>query len=263
MIHDVVLSPFGATMPELLDAARCAEDSGFGGIWTYDHLTGVMLDRGASLDAFVFLGAVAAVTSSVRVGPLVANMMNRHPARLALAMSSLQSLSSGRAVLGLGSGSAPGSRFAGEQETVGIHLLDGEGRSRRLEETIRLVRATWAGANEFHGEFFDVFDPGLGLVEPDPPPIIVGASGPRTIEMAMVHADGVNITAGKKLAGLIELVQGREATTPFETSVHIPVDLEHEMGGSLPDGQLARRVLAWNAPFDLDAMTKIGNALHR
>ena len=263
--HDVVLSPFGATVPELVDAARCAEDSGFGGVWTYDHLTGKMLDRGSSHDAFVILGAIAAVTTRVRLGPLVANMMNRHPARLAVAMSSLQSLSSGRAVLGLGGGSAPGSRFAGEHETIGTQLLDAAGRARRLEETIALVRNTWAGATEFHGEFFQIAEPGLGLNEQMPPPIVIGASGSRTVELALRVADGVNITNGPKLAELLALVQSKNRGGSFETSVHIPADLDHPTGGTVqgvPDSGLDRSVLAVNAPFDLAALAEIGSRIN-
>ena len=250
----------------MVEAARCAEDSGFDGLWTYDHLTGVMLDRGSSHDAFVVLGAIAAVTSRVRLGPLVANMMNRHPTRLAVAMSSLHSLSSGRAVLGLGGGSAPGSRFAQEQEIVGTHLLDAAGRARRLQETIAVVRSTWAGDSKFSGEFFEVSEPGLELNVPSPPPIIVGASGKRTVELALEHGDGVNITSGSKLADLLATVNKHARRSSFETSVHIPVDLEHESGGPLPeipDGSLDRRVLAMNAPFDLKAIARIGAMLKR
>ena len=107
-------------------------------------MTGAMLDRGSSHDAFAILGAIALATERVRVGPLVANMMNRHPVQLAVAMSTLQSLSQGRAVLGIGSGPAPGSRFALEHEAIWTQLLDGPARIRRLIETIALVRLVWA-----------------------------------------------------------------------------------------------------------------------
>lgn len=265
LTHDIVLSPFGATVTEMVEAAKCAEDSGYGGVWTYDHLTGTMLDRGPSQDAFVVLGAVAAVTNRVRIGPLVANMMNRHPARLAVAMSSLQSLSGGRAVLGLGAGSAPGSRFAGEQNTVGTELLDAAGRKRRLTETIQLVKAAWRGETDFHGEFFEMNEPGLGLDEQAHPPIIIGANGAPTLEIALAHADGVNIANLSKLAELLELVDGHDLDRSFETSVHKPVEVDEPNGGVLPPfptGSLHRRVLAFNAPFDLTAIASIGEVLN-
>ena len=266
VLNDVVLSPFGATASEMLEAARCAEDSGFSAVMTYDHLTGAMLDRGHSNDPFVLLGAIAAVTETVRVGPLVANMMNRHPAQLAVAMASLQTLSSGRAVLGLGSGSAPGSRFAGEQETIGIELLDGPSRTRRLKESIQLVRQVWAGETSFRGEFFSIEEPGLQLDLASPPPIIIGASGRKTVQLALAHADGVNITSGPKLQELLDVVANHRSSTGFETSVHVPVSLDHPEGGELTEaerGQLDRRVLAFSAPFDLRAMAQIGQAINR
>ena len=73
---DLVISPFGATALEMVEVARCAEENGFNGVWTYDHMAGAMLDRGPSHDAFAILGAIALATERVRVGPLVANMMN-------------------------------------------------------------------------------------------------------------------------------------------------------------------------------------------
>ncbi len=175
MLNDLVISPFGASAQDMVEVARCAEDSGFDGVWTYDHMTGTMLDRGRSHDAFAVLGAMAAATASVRVGPLVANMMNRHPVQLAVAMATLQSLSDGRAVLGIGAGAAPGSRFAREHEAIGTAPLDGAARRRRLVETIAVVRQLWAGQSEFRGEFFRIGGLDFGLGEPSAPPIIVGA----------------------------------------------------------------------------------------
>jgi len=268
--NDVALSPFGASLPEMLEAARCAEDSGFAGVWTYDHLTGTMLDRGHSQDAFVALGAIAAVTTRVRVGPLVANMMNRHPARLALAMASLQSVSSDRSVLGLGAGSAPGSRFSGEQAAVGISLLDGPGRRRRLRESIEVLRQTWAGQTQHGGEFFELNEPGLGLDLNSTPPIIIGASGARTVELALEHADGLNVVItpnmdDSALTKLLSLVKDSGRSDEFEVSIHVPIDLAHPQGGPLPDaanGMVNRRVLAFEAPFDLTAMARIGANLN-
>jgi alkanesulfonate monooxygenase SsuD/methylene tetrahydromethanopterin reductase-like flavin-dependent oxidoreductase (luciferase family) len=116
---DIVLSPFGADAAAMVDAARCLDESGFDGVWTLDHFSGSMLDRPWSREPFTVLGAMAAVTSELRVGPLVANMVNRHPALLASAASTLQSIAGGRSVLGLGSGAARGSRFAAEQDAIG------------------------------------------------------------------------------------------------------------------------------------------------
>ncbi len=109
---DLLLSPFGADGPEMVEAARVTEQAGYGGVWTLDHFSGSMVQRPWSREPFTILGAIATATSRIRIGPLVANVVNRHPALLTSAAATLQSLSGGRAVLGLGAGAAPGATFA-------------------------------------------------------------------------------------------------------------------------------------------------------
>lgn len=264
--HDLVISPFDTTAPAMVELARCAEESGFDGVWTYDHITGTMIDRGSSQDPFAVLGAIATATERVRVGPLVANMVNRHPAQLALAMATLQSLSDGRAVLGLGSGASPGSRWAQEHETLGTRLLDGASRRRCLAETIAVVRALWAGRTDFDGEFFSLSGADLGLNgEIAAPPIIVGATGRRTAEVALEVADGLNLTDSANVEELLALAAERRSDASFETSLHLQIDLGHPTGGPLPSAQLQsaldRRVLAIRAPFDLRTVRRIGDRI--
>ncbi|MDH3295675.1 MAG: LLM class flavin-dependent oxidoreductase [Acidimicrobiia bacterium] len=266
MPHDLVISPFGALAKDMVEAARCAEESGFDGVWTYDHLTGTMLDRGHSHDVFAVLGAMASATERVTIGPMVANMMNRHPAQLTVAMRSLQSLSSGRAVLGLGSGASPDSVFGAEHRAVGIKLLRRDGRARMLIETIELVRLLWAGGRTFSGEFFDVDDLDLGFEPPlDPLSIIIGASSPATVGLALDHADGVNINTGPNMAELLSLIGPGRIAGGFETSVHLHFDPDHPYGAEMPPGTdkpTVRRMLAIRAPYDLAAVTRVGARLH-
>lgn len=266
MEHDLVVSPFGASASEMIDVARCAEASGFGGVWTYDHMTGSMLERGHSHDVFAILGAMSIATERVRIGPLVANMMSRHPVQLAVAMATLQSLSDGRAVLGVGAGAAPDSRFAREHEAIGTALLDRMQRLRMLVETIQLVRHVWHGRAVFRGEFFRVDDLDLGSVLADTrhPPIIVGASSRPMIEVAVEHADGVNLASGGDLADLLLDIKQCGVDSRFEISAHVPIDFGHPTGGALPKavgGQLTRLVLAVSAPFDLVALARLGARL--
>ena len=175
------------------------------GVWTYDHLVGSMLGRGRSHDVFAVLGAIASATERVRVGPLVANMMNRHPAQLALAMATLQSLSGGRAVLGIGAGAAPGSRFAAEHDAIGTQLLGGPDRRDRLVETIEVVRAMWSGG--IHNGHHHRVDGMADLVGPEPAPaIVVGGAGARMADLALEHADGLNLRLGPGTAALLDRI---------------------------------------------------------
>ena len=113
MLTDLVLVPFGASLDEMLAAAQTADAGGFDTVWTYDHFSGLVQGAPWSRDPFVTLGAIAATTERVNVGVLVANVANRHPAQLACAVNSLQSLAPGRVLLGVGAGDG------GEQRVVG------------------------------------------------------------------------------------------------------------------------------------------------
>lgn len=262
---DLVISPLGASAPAMIDVARCAEESGFDGVWTLDHFSGAMLDRPWSHEPFTVLGAMAAVTHTIRVGPLVANMRNRHPAILASATASLQSLSGGRAVLGVGSGAAPGSRFAGEQEAIGRLLGSGAERREYLTETIAIVRRLFAGGGDHDGVHLHMRNL-TGVVEPVPlPPIVVGASGPRTVELACRHADGVNIRVTPQTADLLRVANDLRGVAEFETSVWTELDPTHPLGGGVDewvDLGVNRRTLAVAPPFDLPAISAMGARLN-
>ena len=262
---DLVISPFGADVPAMVEVARCAEDAGFDGAWTLDHFSGAMLGRPWSHDPFTVLGAIAEATDTIRVGPLVANMRNRHPAILASAAGSLQSLSGGRAALGVGSGAAPGSRFAGEQEAIGRLLGSGAERREYLIETISIVRQLFAGGGDHDGMHLHMHDL-TGVVEPvEIPPIIVGASGPRTVELACHHADGVNIRVTPETPDLLRMANDLRSGGDFETSVWTELDAAHPLGGEIDewvDLGVNRRTLAITPPFDLDAVASIGARLN-
>ena len=222
---DLLISPFDANAKAVIALGVHAEQAGFDGVWTYDHMTGAMFDRGASLEPFTILGALAASTEKVQLGPLVANVRNRHPVQLALAARTLQDLSNDRAVIGLGGGAAPGSRFAREHESLGTELGDGPERRERLIEAIGLVRSMWAGNEKFDGRFYAIENFDFNLANDAPPPIIVGASGPATAELALSHADGLNVVSAAVLDRLADqIVEDRSDT--FEISVHVMLSAE-------------------------------------
>jgi alkanesulfonate monooxygenase SsuD/methylene tetrahydromethanopterin reductase-like flavin-dependent oxidoreductase (luciferase family) len=263
---DLVLSPFGADAGAMVDVARCAEESGFAGIWTLDHFSGAMIDRPWSRESFTLLGAFAAATERIRVGPLVANMVNRHVSLLASAASTLQSLSGGRAVLGIGTGAVPGSRFAGEQDAIGRVLGDADQRRRQLTETIDCLLLLWSGGGNYAGEFVRL--QGLtGVVGPEPrPPIIVGASAEQTLRLACQRADGINLRVTANTAALVDLAVSLTSDRHFEVAVHDFIDWDHPSGGEVGpwvDRGVARRTLAIRPPFDLAAIAALGDRLNQ
>jgi alkanesulfonate monooxygenase SsuD/methylene tetrahydromethanopterin reductase-like flavin-dependent oxidoreductase (luciferase family) len=262
---DIVLSPFGADAAAMVDAARCLDESGFDGVWTLDHFSGSMLDRPWSREPFTVLGAMAAVTSELRVGPLVANMVNRHPALLASAASTLQSIAGGRSVLGLGSGAARGSRFAAEQDAIGRVPGPVEERRRHLVETIEAVRLLWGGGGVYNGTYIEI-DELHGVVGPEAiPPIIVGASGPQTVGLACEHADGVNIRVTDRTPELVHAAVQTTSGSPFEIAIYDDLDVGHPHGGAVDawiESGVTRRTLMMSPPFDLVAIAALGDRLN-
>jgi 5,10-methylenetetrahydromethanopterin reductase len=154
--------------PGLLECVELAEAAGLGGIWVGDS---PVLWR----ELYVVLGAAAERTGRIRLGPAVTNPVSRHVAVTASALMTLQELSGGRTARGLGLG-------ASAVRTVGARPA----RLAELERTVAEVRAFWAGG-----------EGGLGYGGGQPPiPILLGASGPRMLELSGRIGDGCLVVVG-------------------------------------------------------------------
>lgn len=161
-------------MSELLAVGAEAEALGFDTVWaTEDRLR---------RDVFCFLAALALHTSRVRLGPGVTNPYSRHPALLAAAMATLDDLSGGRTVLGLGAGGT-------NHRALGIRR---DAPAVALREAIEVIRALWAGAEvTLRGRVVQAVEARLEFPPTRPIPIYLGARGPRVLELAGELADGV------------------------------------------------------------------------
>jgi alkanesulfonate monooxygenase SsuD/methylene tetrahydromethanopterin reductase-like flavin-dependent oxidoreductase (luciferase family) len=262
MLTDLVLVPFDAAVPELVAAARAADQGGFDTVWTYDHFSGLVVGAGWSRDPFVSLGAIGASTERIGVGILVANVVNRHPAQLACAINSLQSIAPGRVRIGVGAGSSPGSPFAAEHRAIARPLADLSTRRVLLAETVATLRALWRGA-AFAGTQVSV-DAAMAVTDgADVPPIIVGAGHRETIRVACEHADGVNLLPGGDLTGRVAYAR-QHAAADFEVGVFSAFDEEHPLAGDparLAALGIDRRTLYLRPPFPLDAIARVGAKL--
>jgi alkanesulfonate monooxygenase SsuD/methylene tetrahydromethanopterin reductase-like flavin-dependent oxidoreductase (luciferase family) len=256
----IALSTIGVDAPTLVEAARRAEAAGFSSVWCYDHLSGAVLRGDRSLDVWAVLGAIAAATEQVTVGPLVANATTRHPAQLAVAAATVQSLCGGRLQLGLGAGAGPGSPFAAELEMFHLQPESAGERRARLEETVAFLRALWTGARRFDGRWASFSDV-RGVMVPSPlPPLILGANGPRLAELAGRVADGVNFHAAEDdladLAGVARGAAEAEGRTPPTVSVEGPFLPEWIDAGSQARARVAgcgvdEVMVAWRAELGL------------
>ena len=174
---------------EYVAMARQVEDLGFDSVWVGDHLMYRYADgstRGP-WEAWTLLAAMAASTSKVRLGPLVACLAFHNPAVLAKQADTLDEISGGRFVLGVGAG-----WNETEFKAFGIpfdHRID------RFEEAFTIVRTLLRdGAIDFEGRYFSARDCELRPRGPTPggPRILLGSNGPRMLRIAAPHVDAWN-----------------------------------------------------------------------
>jgi alkanesulfonate monooxygenase SsuD/methylene tetrahydromethanopterin reductase-like flavin-dependent oxidoreductase (luciferase family) len=188
----VILPLFSGDARRVLEAARDAERLGFDGVFAYDHLfpPGAPPDRPA-LEAFTTLGAVAASTSRVAVGTLVTRAGLRAPGYLGKLAATLDWLSDGRAILGIGSGD-PIDR--GEHRAFGFPELGVEDRRAALEETAAALESLFHGRAAQGGRWVSPIEGPLlpPPVRPGGPPIWLGARAEAVVRIAARVADGWN-----------------------------------------------------------------------
>lgn len=180
--------------PTLASIARRAEEAGFRDIWVMDHfrqIRGVGRPWEDIPEAYAALGFMAGVTSTIRLGALVTGITHRHPVVLGSTIASLDVLSGGRAICGLG--------IAWDEEehsAYGIDFPPVPARYEMLEETLQMLPLLWGkGAPEFRGKHIDA-DELICYPRPvqDPIPILVGGSGEkRTLRLVARYADACNV----------------------------------------------------------------------
>ncbi len=172
--------------PEIREMARQAEAAGFDSIWLYDHLlyrsegektTGIW-------ECWTLLSALAEATQRVTLGSLVLNNAFRNPAIVAKMAATLDEVSRGRFVLGLGAGwNQP------EFEAFGIPF---DHRVSRLEEALQIIRPLLReGQVDFQGNFYRAVRCELTPRGPraEGPPLMVGGLGPRMLRLTAKYAD--------------------------------------------------------------------------
>jgi alkanesulfonate monooxygenase SsuD/methylene tetrahydromethanopterin reductase-like flavin-dependent oxidoreductase (luciferase family) len=257
---DLLLDPFGVRWADMRDAATVAIDAGFAGIWTYDHLDGRVYDAPFVLECWTVLSALAVAAPRVVLGPLVLNVKNRHPGVLATMAATLQEVSGGRLMLGLGAGAQQGTRYAREQEAVGRMADPDPVRRAHVETYIQEVRRLWHSP---------------GFLVPDPePPFVIGALGPKMADLAGRVGDGFNTQATHpRLRELVELARdayARSGRDPerFLVTVHTAFDERWLVTSSpartnLTTMRVDRLILDMSPHYDLRRITKAGHLLER
>jgi F420-dependent oxidoreductase-like protein len=236
--------------PTVLAQAREAESAGFDSVFVMDHFYQLPMLGSPDqpmLEAYTALGALATATERVQLGALVTGNTYRNPTLLAKAITTLDVVSAGRAILGIGAG-----WFELEHQQLGFEFGTFSERFDRLEEALQILDPMITGERStLSGKWYTTES---ALAEPryrDRIPILIGGGGEKkTFAIAARYADHINVMAGlDELPGKLDALAkrcdeaGRDRST-LETSVLLTALLDEN---AKPETR--QRMLAGGADF--------------
>jgi F420-dependent oxidoreductase-like protein len=199
----------GDLFSHVAELATTAENAGFDSVWVMDHYFQLPPLGGPDqpmLEAYTLLGALAARTERVQLGTLVTGVTYRNPGILAKIVTTLDIISKGRAILGIG-----GAWYDVEHQGLGIEYPSDRVRLDMLEEAVQVCRAMFTGDDvSFTGDHFRL-DHARNLPRPvqsGGPKIMIGGGGEqRTLRLVALYADKCNVTGdASTLAHKIEVL---------------------------------------------------------
>ena len=248
---------------EVLDTARYADAHGWYGLWFADHYmpntADGSVDDGDTHEAWGVLPAVAAVTERIRIGPLVSPTSVHHPSLLANRAATIDHISHGRFVLGLGAGWQ-----VNEHTAYGIELAPPKQRVDRFEEAITIVRSLLdEPRTTFSGDYYELTDaPSQPKPVQDKLPILVGTGSPRMLRIAARVADEWNTWGDLAMAEdrTERFLRACDAVDRDPSSVHRSVQAltfltdDAERAAKLRENALPDRTLVGSAAELVDAM---------
>jgi len=178
--------------------AQAADRSGFESLWVMDHFWQLPALGGPDepiLEAYTLLGALAARTEHVQLGTLVTGVTYRNPALLAKMVTTLDIISKGRAILGIGA-----AWYEPEHDGFGFEFPRAGERLDRLEEAVQICRALFRDDRpSFKGNYYAITDARNvpRPLRPGGPPIMIGGSGERrTLKLVAQYGDMCNVSGG-------------------------------------------------------------------
>ncbi|MFZ4827589.1 MAG: LLM class F420-dependent oxidoreductase [Phototrophicaceae bacterium] len=177
------------------ELAQATEEAGFYSLWTMDHFFQMEMVGGADqpmLEAYTMLGYLAALTQRVKLGALVTGVVYRHPGFLVKQIATLDTLSNGRAYLGMGA-----AWYEREAVGLGFPYPSTKTRFEQLEETLQIIHQMWKGdRTPFNGKHYTLPEPLNNPLPIQQPPLMIGGAGEnKTLRMVAQYADATNLFA--------------------------------------------------------------------
>jgi F420-dependent oxidoreductase-like protein len=193
--------------PTVAQVARTAEDAGFDSLWVMDHFFQIRISGEAPeapmLEAYATLAFLAGLTSRIRLGTIVTSVAYRHPGVLIKTVTSLDVLSGGRVIFGVGAGvpwnELPPGVSPRDVETygLGIPFPSLAVRFEQLEEVLEIAQQMWRGDEEpYAGKHYQLARPlnSPNALQRPRPPILIGGSGERkTLRLVARYGDMCNL----------------------------------------------------------------------
>ncbi len=242
----------GPRVEQTWQMAETAERAGYDSVWVGDSITSK-----PRMEPLTAMAAVAARTGRVRVGTAVLLNALRHPVHLAHAAATIDNISGGRAILGLGAGRSNNQMFVDEHAAVGVPIME---RAARMEESIRVMRALWTGEPVSNpGEFYPLENVAL---EPQPVqpsiPLWISSNWVRR-GLARVAELGdawiTNVPSVDLFARCWERIRqqagemGRDPTG-IGRCLYISVNLNDDTGAALAEGDQFMQAY-YSVPYDI------------
>jgi alkanesulfonate monooxygenase SsuD/methylene tetrahydromethanopterin reductase-like flavin-dependent oxidoreductase (luciferase family) len=228
--------------PELIEMARAAETVGFDSVWYGDHLIyDLPVGARGPWEAWTTLAAIAASTTTIELGPLVASTSFHAPAMLAKQAATVDAISQGRLIVGLGAG-----WNRREYDAFGFAF---DHRVSRFEEAFTIVRSLLRdGEVDFHGTYYDAHRCVLHprSPRPDGPPLMVGSIGDRMLDITLPYVDAWNMwwsQYGNTVEGFVRektrvdglIVAAGRSATDVEATAAVHLRLEGGKGRQMGD----------------------------
>ncbi len=250
--------------PTVIEQAREAEAAGFDAVFVMDHfyqLPGLGSPDQPMLEAYTALGALATATERVQLGTLVTGNTYRNPTLLAKAVTTLDVVSAGRAILGLGAG-----WFELEHDQLGFDFGTFTERFDKLNEALDIILPMLAGERPtVNGRYYRTDQAMANPRYRDHIPLMIGGSGEKkTIPLAARHFDHLNIIAGlDELPGKLDVVRAccedvdrDPATLETSTLITVVVD-ENATADQLPQAFRSRAAVGTPAAVAEQVRTKV------